>query len=520
MSALRSSPVQRRLGAALRRLKVLQDRGQVIVQSADLADHERKALTDAGFLQRIAKGWYLVARPGEAPGDTTAWFAAMRDFVGAYSTARFGDAWHVSPAYSVSVHAGATALPAQIIVHSPRATNRVVALPNDSSLLHYKAPYFPAKEKIERRGALRVLTLAAALVRLPSAFYETSATDAQIALATLTDASDLNRELLGGGHSVVAGRLAGALRTIGRPELADDILSTMRTAGYDVRESNPFLTPPSVLATTRIASPYVHRLQLVWHAMRDEVLRHFPDEPGLPKNVDAYLSASQENYRADAYHSLSIEGYRVTDALIDRVATGAWSPEQHAADTDARNAMAAHGYWRAFAAVQASLGRILTGDNPGAVGRADHGTWYRALFGASIEAGILSVADLAGYRNAPVYIKNAAHVPPPYDAVREMMPALFDLIADEPSAAVRAVLGHFCFVFIHPYFDGNGRIGRFLMNAMLASGGYPWTIIRVEWRDQYIGALDAASTRHDIGPFAEFIASAVLSAPRSLTADE
>ena len=47
---------------------------------------------------------------------------------------------------------------------------------------------------------------------------------------------------------------------------------------------------------------------------------------------------------ADAYHSLSIEGYRVTDELIQRVATGDWNPEQHASDADARNAMAAHGY--------------------------------------------------------------------------------------------------------------------------------------------------------------------------------
>jgi len=40
------------------------------------------------------------------------------------------------------------------------------------------------------------------------------------------------------------------------------------------------------------------------------------------------------------------------------------------------------------------------------------------------------------------------------------------------------VLGHFVFVYIHPYLDGNGRIGRFLMNLMLAAGGYPWTVTR------------------------------------------
>jgi Fic family protein len=90
-----------------------------------------------------------------------------------------------------------------------------------------------------------------------------------------------------------------------------------------------------------------------------------------------------------------------------------------------------------------------------------------------------------------------------------MMPALFDLLAAEPSAAVRAVLGHFCFVFIHPYMDGNGRIGRFLMNAMLASGGFPWTVIRVEWRAEYLAALDAASGRGEIAPLASLLARAV-----------
>lgn len=108
-----------------------------------------------------------------------------------------------------------------------------------------------------------------------------------------------------------------------------------------------------------------------------------------------------------------------------------------------------------------------------------------------------------------MYIKNAAHVPPPREAIRDMMPALFDLLAAEPSASVRAVLGHFCFVFIHPYMYGNGRIGRFLMNAMLASGGFSWTVIRVEWRAKYLAALDAASARGEIAPLASLLARAV-----------
>ncbi len=503
-----TTPAQRRLADALRSLKALQDRGRVVVQSKDLERREREALVEAGFLQRVVKGWYLVSRPGDASGDTTPWFAAMRDFVAGYCNARFGDAWHVAPAYSVLVHAGATVLPKQVVVHTPQGGNRPLDLPGNCSLLPYKAELPPA-DQMEVCGGLRVLTLPVALTRVSEHFFQTSATDAQIALARLLDASDLNRELLAGNRSVVAGRLAGALRAVGRPALADDVLGAMRAAGYTVQESNPFVVDPVVLTATRVTSPYVHRLQLMWRTMREEVLRHVPEAPGLPADPDAYLAQVQENYRADAYHSLSIEGYRVTNELIERVAFGSWDPEQHVLDRDARNAMAAHGYWRAFEAVQTSLRRILAAENPGDVARADHGTWYRELFSPSVMAGIFAASDLAGYRNAPVYIRNAAHVPPPREAVREMMPALFDLLADEPSAAVRAVLGHFCFVFIHPYMDGNGRIGRFLMNAMLASGGYPWTIIRVEWRDRYMAALDAASARGDIGPFAQFLADAI-----------
>ena len=57
--------------------------------------------------------------------------------------------------------------------------------------------------------------------------------------------------------------------------------------------------------------------------------------------------------------------------------------------------------------------------------------------------------------------------------------------------------------------DGNGRIARFLMNVMLASGGYPWTIIPVERRNEYMSALENASVKQNIEDFAKFIAKLV-----------
>jgi Fic family protein len=122
---------------------------------------------------------------------------------------------------------------------------------------------------------------------------------------------------------------------------------------------------------------------------------------------------------------------------------------------------------------------------------------------------MIAPAALAGYRNDAVYLRKSRYVPPRWEAVRDAMPTLFDLLESETEPGVRAVLGHWLFGYIHPYPDGNGRMARFLMNTMLASGGYPWTVIRVEDRTLYLAALDRASVDLDIEPFARFLAERV-----------
>jgi Fic family protein len=112
----------------------------------------------------------------------------------------------------------------------------------------------------------------------------------------------------------------------------------------------------------------------------------------------------------------------------------------------------------------------------------------------------------AGLADSLVHsIQKSTDVPPNRDAVPACMDTLFSLLKSEPNAWVRAVLGQFIFVFAHPYADRNGSIGRFLMNAMLASAGNPWTVIRTERRDAYMAALERASVDSDINPFAEFV---------------
>ena len=503
------TPSQRRLANALISLKSLQDRGLSVLRTNELSRDDREALVAAGFLKPIIKGWYMPSRPGESDGETTAWYASANDFYARYCEERFGTQWCVGADHSIRIHAGNTSLPTQVVVNAPAGGNSVVKLPAGHSILDYRARDFPATGNRTTVGGLRTMTLEHALVRVSESFYRTYSRDAQIALLGLKDGSVLVRQLLAGNHSVIAGRLAGALRACGQDAIADDVLSTMRSVGHAVSETNPFADPPPALKILRGESAYVTRIRLMWASMRGDVIKAFPPAPGLPAAPAAYMAAVKDAYARDAYNSLSIEGYRVTNELIERVASGGWNPQKNEADEHSRDAMAARGYYQARMEVEASIGRILADSNAGTVASRDHRIWYRELFAPSVVAGLLKTQDLAGYRAHQVYIRNAAHVPPPVEAVRDMMPALFDLLESEPHACVRAVLGHFVFVFTHPYPDGNGRMGRFLMNAMMASGGYPWTVIELERRSEYMAALDEASSRENIVPFAEFVASSM-----------
>ncbi len=499
---------QQKLADSLEALEALQKRSVVAVRSSDLSRIHRERLVKGGFLQEVMKGWYIPSRPDGARRESTIWYASFWDFCSGYLTVRFDEAWSLSPEQSLFIHTGNWAVPRQLLVRSPRARNKVTALAHDTSLLEIRAP-LASEGRVVILDGLRLFSLPAALVAVGPRLFTRNVTEARTALTMVRDASEVLTILLSGGHSVVAGRLAGAFRNIGRNKIADEIIQSMRAAGYDVRESDPFDSPASFAHPPRALSPYVIRMRLSWQQMRESVLETFPKAPGIPKDTPAYLKTVDEIYVEDAYHSLSIEGYRVSRELIERIRSGAWDPDGDSADRQGRDAMAAKGYFEAFTVVKGSVRHVLNGANAGDVFERDHGAWYRALFAPGVSAGILSAADLAGYRSGQVYIVRSRHVPPKPEAVRDTMPELIELLRAEPDAGVRAVLGHFMFVYIHPYMDGNGRMGRFLMNLGLASGGYPWTVVPVERRHNYLKALEAASVGQDVRPFSEFLGGLV-----------
>ena len=497
-----------RLADSLDALKALQDKGFIAIRSGDLSRTHRERLVRNGFLHEVMKGWYIPARQDQTAGDSTWWYTSYWDFCAAYLDHRFGDEWCLSPDQSLALHVGNRTVPQQLQVHTPKGSNKPTPLPHDTSLFDVRYA-LPDKSQRVTLDGLRLFSVPAALVACGPSYFEQREIDARAALTMIRDASDVLAVLLEGGRSTVAGRLAGAFRNIGRDDIADDISKTMQRAGYTVRESDPFVDKPHLKLPLREQSPYVTRVRIMWDAMRQPIIDAFPPAPGVPADTAAYMRRVEEIYVADAYHSLSIEGYRVNEALIEKVRSGTWKPDQNKDDQERANALAARGYYDAFQTVKKSVKRVIAGENPGEIARREHGDWYRALWGPNVEAGITSASDLAGYRNGPVFIRKSMHSPPPREAVRDLMPLLFEFLAEEEDAAVRVVLGHFVFVYIHPYMDGNGRIGRFLMNVMLAAGGYPWTVVPVEGRDQYMQALEAASVEQNIGPFTGFLGSLV-----------
>jgi Fic family protein len=61
--------------------------------------------------------------------------------------------------------------------------------------------------------------------------------------------------------------------------------------------------------------------------------------------------------------------------------------------------------------------------------------------------------------------------------------------------------------------DRDGRVGRFLINVMMASGGYPSTVVPTENRTAYMHALEKASFGEDIAPLADVVAGLVEKRP-------
>jgi Fic family protein len=124
--------------------------------------------------------------------------------------------------------------------------------------------------------------------------------------------------------------------------------------------------------------------------------------------------------------------------------------------------------------------------------------WHKAVFAET-------KPEYAGrVRDFEVRIQRSKHVPPPPLEVR---PLLVELLrwakrrAKELDPVERAAEFHFRFENIHPFGDGNGRIGRIAMNMLLHECGYPMINIQYGKRAGYYHALERSSVTSEPLPF-------------------
>lgn len=105
--------------------------------------------------------------------------------------------------------------------------------------------------------------------------------------------------------------------------------------------------------------------------------------------------------------------------------------------------------------------------------------------------------DYAGrIRNAGVRITGANFTPPNASKVPGLLDELIDFVNSNPSGLndiELATVFHHRMVWIHPFFDGNGRTVRLAMNLLLLRKGFPPAIILKNDRKKYYEALNQAN---------------------------
>lgn len=121
-------------------------------------------------------------------------------------------------------------------------------------------------------------------------------------------------------------------------------------------------------------------------------------------------------------------------------------------------------------------------------------------------------ADLASqvgnYRTVQVYIRGVDWIPAPPAAVPKDMKALLEWYTKNKKTAhpiVVAAYFHTAFELVHPFVDGNGRVGRLLLNFILRKNGYPMINIPGRRKREYDAALHEAQVNGELRPFVDLM---------------
>ena len=131
------------------------------------------------------------------------------------------------------------------------------------------------------------------------------------------------------------------------------------------------------------------------------------------------------------------------------------------------------------------------------------------------------IDEVGQYRHGGVGVMSGdrvVHMAPPANQINRLMVDLLDWLNDsEVHPLIQSSVFHYEFEFIHPFADGNGRMGRLWQTLILSRWNPIFANIPVEsliYQNQkaYYEALQASTDRTDSAPFIEFILQMILDA--------
>jgi prophage maintenance system killer protein len=479
-----------------------------IIKSTDLPQMTFRRLKTLNWLSEIIKGWYILKTPDADNGESTLWYSNFWSFFKFYLEENYKDNYCLNPLASIFLKTESNIIPDQVIVILKTGGARRIELPFKTSILFYvEKNNFPVE--LEEYRGLKIIELARAITMVPEQFFSNYETEAELSLLMIKSPGDITRYLLDKGLPVKADIIAGAYQFLNKDNFVEQITEDMKIIVHNVRPKNPFKKDTPSLNTSRIESPAVARIELMWKNFKKVLLEDktidFTPQNKKKMDVKSILEKVNSIYVHDAYNSLSIEGYSVTEELIQKIADGNFAPTIFNEDKNQEAALAAKGYYLAFSEVKKFIEENYGKKTNEIKYSKQIKNWYRQLFIPKVQSGLAQPSLLTSYRKKPVFIRGSRHTPVNKDFVEDVMDKFLLLLDEEDTPWIKALLGHFILVFIHPFPDGNGRTARFLMNAALVLSGHNWTVVQLQNKAEYFEVLEEASTKGNIIPYAKFI---------------
>ena len=117
-------------------------------------------------------------------------------------------------------------------------------------------------------------------------------------------------------------------------------------------------------------------------------------------------------------------------------------------------------------------------------------------------------SQIGRFRNVQVYIRGVDWLPPAPEYVPKDIKNLLSWYTKNKKKLhpfIQATYFHIGFEIIHPFIDGNGRVGRLLMNFILHKNGYPMINIPLERRFEYYDCLATAQVDGALRPFIDLL---------------